>query len=266
MWYNKKNGGYVKEGKIILFVSDLDNTLIHSYKKASENDICVEVKKGKSLSFMTPCAFELLRKINEREDIVFSPLTTRSLEQYCRVDFFDGKSPELALAANGGILLENGVINKNWFEESKNMISDCYGEFEQGIRYFETDEYVYFDIRIVDELFVFTKSSAPLTTKAILNEVLDKTKVEAFNIGDKVYIFPKKLTKGLAIKRLRKLFKYDSIICAGDSEFDISMIEEADCGICPQFLSEQIASGNCIAFDTETRNFAEQILEYIQNL
>ena len=76
------------------------------------------------MSFMTPCAFELLRKINEREDIVFSPLTTRSLEQYYRVDFFDGKSPELALAANGGILLENGVINKNWFEESKNMISN----------------------------------------------------------------------------------------------------------------------------------------------
>lgn len=215
---------------------------------------------------MTPHALELLRTLRKRSDMVFAPLTTRSLEQYNRIDFFEGEYPELALAANGGILIENGKINTSWFEQSKKLISDCYEEFEKGIKFFEGDEDVYFEIRIVDELFVFTKSYAPQTTKKILNDILDHSKVEAYNIGDKVYIFPKILTKGNAVRRLKEHFNFQNIICAGDSEFDVSMLDVADTALCPEFLRDQISSQNCIAFDTEKRNFAEQMLEYIQNL
>lgn len=247
---------------MILFASDLDNTLIHSYKKASDSDICIEYKEGKALSYMTPAALGLLGALNRRSDIVFSPVTTRSTEQYERIHFFGNDYPEIALAANGGILYENGVINREWYEESKELISDCLTEFRHGMDYFKDDDYVYFDIRLVDELFVFTKSTAPLTTKSVLESVLNLKKVGTFNIGDKVYIFPNILTKGLAVDRLRKKYGFDKIIAAGDSEFDVAMLNRADLALCPQQL-DKFVSSECVSFDAENRNFAEQLLEYI---
>lgn len=248
---------------IILFASDLDNTLIHSYKKADSNDICVEYKDEKALSYMTPYAYKLLEKLNNRMDIVFAPLTTRSSEQYERIKLFKDTVPELALSANGGILYENGKKSQNWFNESKDLISDCYSEFEKGMDYFRDDDYVCFEIRLVDELFVFTRSSAPLTTKIVLESILDLSKVGVYNVGEKMYIFPNILTKGRAVRRLKENFSFEEVICAGDSEFDISMLNTADCALCPEQLKEYIRSENCISFDTEKQNFAEQILNYV---
>ena len=39
--------------KNILFASDLDNTLLYSYKYKKKGDICVEFNKGKEQGFMT---------------------------------------------------------------------------------------------------------------------------------------------------------------------------------------------------------------------
>jgi len=250
---------------IILFASDLDNTLIHSYKKADTSDICVEKKEGKELSYMTPYALQLLREVNNSDNILFSPVTTRSLEQYLRIDFFNNVPPKMALAANGGILIQNGEIDSIWFEESKKLMQDCYEEFRKGISFFQHDEYIYFDIRVVDELFVFTKSSAPLTTRSILDDILDLNKVKTYNIGDKVYIFPNILTKGTALQRLKQRFDFEKIICAGDSEFDVPMLNIADTALCPDELKKEVSSSQAVSFDTAKRNFAEQILEYVQS-
>lgn len=250
---------------MILFASDLDNTLIHSYKKANLQDICVEYKDEKALSYMTPSAYNLLSMLRKQKDICFVPLTTRSSEQYERIKFFNDTCPELALSANGGILYENGVKNSDWFNESRELISDCCTEFEKGIDHLQDDEYVYFETRLVDELFVFTKSAAPLTTKTVLESVLDLNKVCIFNIGEKVYIFPNVLTKGNALRRLKEKFSFKTTICAGDSEFDYSMLNEADYALCPGQIKEHIHSACCTPFDTENQNFAEQILRYIFN-
>ena len=53
---------------------------------------------------MTPYALDLLKKLNKKSGLVFAPLTTRSSEQYERISFFEDGPPEIALAANGGIL------------------------------------------------------------------------------------------------------------------------------------------------------------------
>ncbi len=248
---------------IILFASDLDNTLIHSYKRALETDVCVEFKEEKALSYMTPKALELLRSINERDDIVFSPFTTRSTEQYERIHFFGDSSPEIALAANGGILYIDGRKNEEWFDESKKMTENCRSEFKKGITLLSEDENVCFEIRVVDDLFVFTKSSDPLETKAMLDENLDCSLVTNYNIGSKVYIFPEILTKGNALERLKRKFDFEKVICAGDSEFDVSMLDLADTALCPYSLKKMVSAPECVGFDIQDSNFAEQFLEYI---
>lgn len=245
---------------MILFASDLDNTLIHSYKRADSTDVCVEVKDEKQLSFMTPHALGILRNINKKGNMVFAPVTTRSLEQYRRIDFFEGNEPALALAANGGILLENGKANEEWHTKSVELIKNSMDDFSKGIRFLEKDENVYFEIRVVDELFVFTKSHDPVGTRERLTDFLGSEFSEVFNIGDKVYIFPKILSKGNAIKRLKEKFGFEKIICAGDSEFDVSMLEIADFAYFPDELRNDIGNKNCKSFDVSERRFADQLL------
>lgn len=228
--------------------------------------MCVEYKEEKALSYMTPYALDLLRKLNKKSGLVFAPLTTRSSEQYERIRFFEDGPPEIALAANGGILYADGRFDAEWFEESKRMISGCQDEFTKGIEWLSKDKNVYFEIRVVDELFVFTKSSDPAGTRAGLEGILDSKKVCTWNTGDKVYIFPKILTKGKAVERLRKKLSPGLVISAGDSDFDISMLESADIALCPKDLMQYVSADKITGFDTAERNFAEQLLEYISDI
>ena len=189
--------------------------------------MCVEYKEEKALSYMTPYALDLLKKLNKKSGLVFAPLTTRSSEQYERISFFEDGPPEIALAANGGILYADGKF---------------------------------------DELFVFTKSSDPAGTRAGLEGILDTNKVCTWNTGDKVYIFPKILTKGKAVERRRKKLSPGLVVSAGDSDFDISMLESSDIALCPKDLMQYVSADKITGFDTAERNFAEQLLEYISDI
>ena len=119
---------------MILFASDLDNTLIHSYKRADSADICVETKDSKCLSYMTPKAYTMLQKL---DGVCFVPITTRSLEQYRRIKLFDDKLPRYALTSNGGLLLVNDEIDAEWRMDSLKLIKDCMPELENAIKCLE---------------------------------------------------------------------------------------------------------------------------------
>lgn len=218
-----------------IFLSDLDNTLIYSYKHNIGKDIVlVETKEGKELSFMTSKAHMLLEKI--KDEMEFIPLTTRSLEQYRRIFFSDKWKVECALVANGGILLRNNKIDEQWYDESLKLIENAQKELELGMEILKNDRNVFFEVRKVDGLFVFTKSNDVVSTRNTLERQLDLSVVSVFNNGNKVYIFPEKLNKGTAVQRIRKLKNPEIIFAAGDSDFDIPMLKEADIPIFPQEL------------------------------
>ena len=95
-----------------LFNCDLDNTLIYSYKHDIGADkINVEQYQGREISFITSRTFELLKEVAEKT--VFVPTTTRTVEQYGRIDL-GIHTPQYALVCNGGILLKNGVEDSEW--------------------------------------------------------------------------------------------------------------------------------------------------------
>lgn len=219
---------------MILFHSDLDNTLIYSYKHDIGPDKkCVEIYQDKEISFMTTESFEILKRIQSK--ILFVPTTTRTIEQYRRIRF-DIDIPQYALVCNGGILLKDGMIDLDWYQETLNIISDAREEVEKSIGLLEKDENRYFEIRYIEQLFVFTKTSEPTVTIEYLSSILDKNKVDIFNNGDKIYVIPKELNKGTGILRLKKKLSANKIIAAGDSEFDISMLKASDIGFCPDSL------------------------------
>lgn len=242
-----------------ILCTDLDNTIIYSYR----HDIGlekrnVEIYKGREISFITNKTHELLKKVQKEYLVV--PTTTRTIEEYKKIDLEIGDI-KYALTCNGGILLINGERDNDWYMESKRLINDSIADICMAIEYLREDKRRKFDLRFIEELFVFTKCSNPIDVVNELKEKLNTNKVEVFNNREKVYVVPVNLSKGIAIKRLRKRLESDVIIAAGDSEFDISMVEEADKGIVPFGFKKRYSVSSDILEMPREIPFSESLLE-----
>ncbi|MDR0273341.1 MAG: HAD hydrolase family protein, partial [Clostridiales bacterium] len=208
----------------MIFASDLDNTLIHSYKVAEKDDICVEKEDGKELSFMPRESFCILKKIFER--CIFVPVTTRSQEQYRRIDL--GVRPKYAIVAHGALLLVDGIIDESWLSETRRQITSQLPKISQnGLIY---------DIRYVDEYFIFAKSKNPQAAVAHIEGFVNQHDFGLYAVFNKIYILPRWLNKGIAVTRLKKRLGAEKIISAGDSELDIPMLEIADIAVHPNII------------------------------
>ncbi len=247
---------------MIIFNSDLDNTLIYSYKHNISNEkICVEIYQGRMASFMTKKSYELLKKVVQ--NVLFVPTTTRTVEQYERIDLGIGV-PEFALVCNGGILLEKGKENKEWYDNSLKLVSSCFEELKKAEKVLTMDKYRCFEVRNIRQLFIFTKSSEPFLSVRELRRVLNLSLVDVLENGVKIYVVPKKLNKGTALNRFKEKMNADTVIAAGDSEFDISMIKEADFGIVPDDnMKEKSGKNDVIVGD---KIFSDWILNFILTL
>ena len=221
---------------MIIFNTDLDNTMIYSYKHDIGDDkICAEIYQGREVSFVTPKTAELLRRVNSCVELV--PTTTRTLEQYVRIDLGIG-TPHYALVCNGGVLLVDGKEDEQWYNESLELVQDCQSELAKAEDVLEADENRTFEIRNISRLFVFTKSSEPQCSVEALENALDTEKMDVFYNGVKVYAVPKALGKGIAVERLRKKLGAETVISAGDSEFDVPLLNAADIAIAPPNFPE----------------------------
>ena len=169
-----------------------------------------------------------------------------------------------ALVCNGGILLVDGKEDEEWYKDSLKLISGCEKILEESITLLENDKNIIFEIRLIRELFVFTKSSKPEITVEYLRNKLNTEMVDIFNNGVKVYVVPKKLSKGVAIKRFKDYLKADTVIAAGDSEFDISMLECADYAIAPADL-EVNSDKNLLKVSAGTI-FSDEVLKNVLNI
>ncbi|MEY8321115.1 HAD hydrolase family protein [Lachnospiraceae bacterium 46-61] len=248
---------------MIVFASDLDNTLIFSYKKKNQCQqkmICVEKKEGKELSYMTQKAYNTLQKLYQK--IIFVPITTRSIEQYQRIQFFD--KIEYVLTTNGGILLKNNNIDKIWLEETKKLILPSEKELQKAIYLLKKDNNICFEIRIVDDIFVYTKSLQPQKTANNIIQKLDLNQIFVDTNGEKIYVFPKILNKGFALKRLKNLLHCKKIFSAGDSRFDISMLQQSDVAFWSGEQSIVMKNGVCYHWQQNVVEFGEKVVLEIE--
>lgn len=244
---------------MIVLNTDLDNTLIYSYKhdigNAKRN---VEIYQGREISFVTERTYELLQQVNK--EILIVPTTTRTIEQYKRIDLGLGNF-KYALVCNGGILLVDGKKDEKWYQKSLELIAESKCSMEQAIKILEGDTRRKFDLRFVEELFVFTKCDQPHRVVSDLKEQLDTRLVDVFNNGEKVYVVPVKLNKGVALERLRDILKPEFVIAAGDSEFDVSMVTMADQGIVPYGFKKLYAIDADIMEVGQDCIFSESVME-----
>lgn len=223
----------------------------------------VEVYQGREISFMTEKTHELLREIKSRCLVV--PTTTRTKEQYERIDLKAGEF-RYALVCNGGVLLVDGQKDDAWYEESRWMISDCMAELERGAELLKCEPLRKFEVRFIEELFIFTKCKDSETVAARLKTRLDGRKVDVFRNGEKIYIVPGKLNKGAAAERFRRYAEADEVIAAGDSAFDVSMVEQADIGIVPAGFCRKYGAEGALEEMKGESVFSEEMLSRIKEL
>ncbi|MDE7477514.1 MAG: HAD hydrolase family protein [Lachnospiraceae bacterium] len=227
---------------MIIFHTDLDNTLIYSYKHDIGADKrCVEVYNGREISFITQNTYQLLQKIhsqeNDKNQLIMVPTTTRTIEQYQRINLGVGDF-QYALVCNGGVLLVDGKEDEGWYRESLKLVQNSREQLEKALELLDKEKRRTFELRFIKDLFVFTKCEEPEAVAEALRKVLKADVVDVFNNGVKVYVVPKTLNKGKAVERFKSYVGAGYVIAAGDSEFDISMLEAADLGIAAPCLAQ----------------------------
>lgn len=224
----------------ILFASDLDNTLLFSYRHRQETDQCVELLEGKEQSFCTVRSLELLAQVNRKTRFV--PVTTRSVSQYRRIHWPPDCVPQYAVTTNGGILLDNGAEDLDWHSQTLELTAPWREELSNLARRLPEAPMLRRS-RIVDGLYLFAACDDGESAQAGGAFFAGQTSLEIAVSGRKVYFFPPPLNKGTAVRRLREKFRPDEVICAGDSVIDLPMFPMAGLGLLPDGALLSAAAG-----------------------
>lgn len=233
---------------------DLDNTLIYSHRHppAGEKRVA-ERLDGREQSYITEATFAWLAAQRTLELV---PVTTRTLPQYRRVEPLLGQlGCRRAMICNGGMLLRDGLPDAQWLDETRRSAAAGLAALPQAERLLRA---LCGDAHVHDGsgLFVYAACERPEETALQLRGQLDAGTLDVLCDRRKLYILPRAIDKGAAVRRYRLRFPTGLAIAAGDSAFDVPMLETADVAILPQALAAcvdhpcaHIAEGRCCFSD-----------------
>ena len=206
---------------MLVLHTDLDDTLIYSKRKEiNEPKTCVEYYHGEPLSYMLDTSIDKLKQVLTLKDTLIVPTTARSKEQFNRINLPNFK---FAIVSNGGILLRNGIVDKDWYDYSLSLADKCRDIFKECMNVLKYDVDVYSSITNNENLFLRTRSNNPEKTVAMLKACIDnENMVSIYNLGTKIYVFPIDINKNAAIKRFNSIVNSDFTILADDSMHNYS--------------------------------------------
>lgn len=231
-----------REKEKLLFFTDLDHTLLYSHRhKPKGSLIQVEELNQHPQSFITQKVYDYYRRQDWMEVI---PLTSRTEKQYSRLEeTFQKFGWKRALICNGAILLEEGKEDPEWSKESLTLSEPDQPAYEKARGLAERlagKE----DIVSVDPFFFYIKTGGKEGIFSALFQEADREHLCILKDARKIYCFPKSLNKGAAAERYRARMGYASYLAAGDSEFDIPVLERAGICLCPDSLRSFEAGGD----------------------
>lgn len=240
--------------KRLLLACDLDNTLLHSHRRRQEGDICVEWFEGRPQSFLAPDACRLLQRA--LRELLLVPVTTRSIEQYQRIQWPEGCVPECAVTTNGAILLRDGAVDEDWKKGSLEAVEPCRGELERlrGLLDGSCGQ-----CRLVDGMYLFVPCGEEAQAQRCAAVWRERTPLVTAVSGRKLYFFPPGIDKGSAVDRLR--LEGQPVACAGDSEIDLPMLRTASLVLVPDAGMAARAGGTRTAVCPPGEDFARFLLE-----
>ncbi len=187
----------------ILFASDLDNTLLFSHRHRQPEDRCVERLNGAEQGFFTRETPDLLPQVVQRVHLL--PITTRSIEQYQRIQWPDGTAPRIALTANGAVLLRDGQVDRAWYAASQALVRD-HREALAAVLDHLTRQGGATSVRCVEGVYVYAAYPDIPAAERVARDWCGGSALQAVVSGRKVYFFPPGIDKGTALRRAVERF------------------------------------------------------------
>lgn len=227
--------------KTALFL-DIDGTLIYSHKRKYGGDIIwAEYLNGNKQAFIPKEAFEFLCGLN----IEIVPVTSRNPEQFSRLtDFMKRLGVKRALLNNGSLLVfidgETDGRARRFNIETMKDCAPCAEGMERAFHIISAAAGVK-NVCAALPCFISAAHGGAETLLTKLRRELRNCGLYLYNEKRRVYIMPEIITKGAQTKRFCEAFGIDRIICAGDSENDISMLENADICFYPSGLKDRFS-------------------------
>ena len=248
--------------KKIIFASDLDNTLIHSYVHKREGDICIEYKNYIEQGYVTPKVHELIPIISEK--CVFIPVTSRSIAQYLRIGYLK-KHAQYALTSNGGRLLINLKEDEAWSKATDLVVKENQAEFTKIENVLSKDE-DYKTTKMIDNSYYFCYVKDGVNPKDKFEECKKITSLNVELSKKKIYILPEEVDKGKSIKKVKEMLGGDLLVVAGDNSMDLSMLNVADIAIVPnQKIADLVKAPIVYVNDTELR-FCDYVVSKLMEI
>jgi hypothetical protein len=224
----------------VLVASDLDRTLIYSSAALAltmpdaraPRLLCVEVHESRPLSYMTETAARLLTDL--AGTAVFVPTTTRTREQYLRINL-PGPAPEYAICANGGHLLVDGVSDADWHRRvTGRLAGECAPLAEVREHLLRTADPAWVrKHRVAEDLFAYLVVERDLLPGDWVEELAVWAGNRGWTVslqGRKLYAVPKPLTKSAAVREVARRTGADLVLGAGDSLLDADLLLAVDRG------------------------------------
>lgn len=229
---------------MIIFASDLDNTLIHSRRgtmkyletiggeyifptNLPKEAVTVELKNGETAACMSEKSVEMLKDINEQQ--IFIPTTTRTVKLYKRIHIFQEEIvPEYAIVSNGGIILHHGQVMSEWTLEVDRRLENATDKLVIKEKFEEiADESWVAALKDADGFFWYTQIKKDEIPQAVFEQFVKWLATQGWTYSlqeRKLYFIPNEITKESAVAFLQQKLQVEEVVTAGDSTLDLGMI------------------------------------------
>ncbi|WLR52716.1 HAD family hydrolase [Bacillus tianshenii] len=252
------------------FASDLDRTLIYSYRFLNEEIAAVPIERfeGRVISYITESALNMLTMLSEQMHVI--PVTTRTEAQFRRIAIFQEHiKPQYAVTSNGGKILVNGKLDESWekqialeMDRLTLSVSEAFAHLQQ----YNNEKWLK-TLKIADELFIYCvlhEDYFPAEQLEVFVNDFESSGWVVNQQGRKVYFLPKCIGKEKALRYINEQYGIRTKYAAGDAMLDRNMLHEAEYGFCP--LHGEIAARAEQLYEVTARegmHAAEDIIESI---
>jgi hydroxymethylpyrimidine pyrophosphatase-like HAD family hydrolase len=252
----------------VIFASDLDNTLLYSFRKYGEYTPgkVYEQKDGKSLSFMPMEAHSIFTELQKK--CTFIPVTTRNIEQYNRVSLH----AKYAIVNNGGTILIDGNIDQEWEQQTRRDMA-ALGASSDSVRSYinlHANNLFRAPLRKSDEFVEYGVLKNPKLSPNDLDQLYGMDRVlvtvgwKLHVQGRKVYAVPSCITKQRALEYLSNKIELPILACAGDSNMDKKFVHMGSFSFVP--AHGEIADSDVQVTPSSGPDACTEILNFVNTL
>ncbi len=232
----------------MIFASDLDQTLIYSInflrkkyedpeKLLKDKLSIIEYYEGEPLSYIHKDTVSGLKDLDNNG--CFVPVTTRTEEQYKRVDFSRfGVNPQYAVTTNGAKVLRDGAIDEEWESRVRQKLAKITfgaGDISELIKNNISPEAIK-KIRTAEDIFSYCVLFREVLNINQVDAIREQLKPEGWEVslqGTKLYFMPGAISKWDAVAYVCSKLGDDQVVSAGDSLLDLPLLQHSGVGLVP---------------------------------